>query len=141
MRDLHRCVILVTGGPPNVVPDCAVVLGREGTMMRWRLAFLVALVALVLVLAPDVALAGPGGKIAAAVAKSFWGRVVLVALVIVFLPLIVYVLVRERIGERRAHAALRELRAVQPTFDWLTLKDRVTECFHRVHSAWRREDM
>jgi len=30
---------------------------------------------------------------------------------------------------------------VDPAFDWLTLKDRVTESFHRVHAAWGKEDM
>ncbi|MDQ3262565.1 MAG: Tim44-like domain-containing protein [Myxococcota bacterium] len=28
-----------------------------------------------------------------------------------------------------------------PAFDRFTLKDRVTDCFQRVHSAWRREDL
>jgi hypothetical protein len=109
--------------------------------MRWRLSFLVVVVAAVVVLAPDLALAGPGGKIASAIAKTFWGRVAMVALAIVLLPLILYVVAREWVAERRAHRALRQLRSLQPAFDWLTLKDRVTECFHRVHAAWRREDM
>jgi hypothetical protein len=90
---------------------------------------------------PASALAGPGGKIATVVAKSFWGRVLLGALVLVFLPLILYVMVREWIAERRSLRDLRRLRHVNPAFDWLTLKDRVAECFHRVHSAWRKEDM
>ena len=109
--------------------------------MRLRTLFLVLLVAALLAWSPALAVAGPGGKIAAAVAKTFWGRLAMAALVVLFLPLILYVVVREWVAERRAHRELQRLRAVQPAFDWLTLKDRVIECFHRVHSAWRKEDM
>jgi hypothetical protein len=109
--------------------------------MRWRVWFLAAIVVVLLVAAPEAALAGPGGKIAAAVAKTFWGRVALAALVVLFLPLILYVLVREWLAARRTHRDLRRLRSLQPAFDWLMLKDRVIECFHRVHAAWRKEDM
>jgi len=109
--------------------------------MRWRALFVVAVVVAVVVLSPELALAGPGGKIASAIFKGFWGRVLLAALAIVLLPLILYVVGREWLAERRATRALRELRELHPAFDWLTLKDRISECFHRVHAAWRREDM
>jgi hypothetical protein len=108
---------------------------------HWRVVLLVAFVAAVLVLGPDLALAGPGGKIASGFAKTFWGRVVLGALVIVLLPVILFVVVQEYLAGKRALRDLARLRALDTVFDWLTLKDRVTECFHRVHSAWRKEDM
>ena len=110
--------------------------------MKWRLLLLVLLVVVVVVaLGPAEALAAPGGMIVAAVAKSFWGRVALVALTVLFLPIIFYVLVREAIGTRRAQRDLKVLRALHPAFDWMTLHDRVVECFTRVHAAWRKEDM
>jgi len=109
--------------------------------MRWRALFVVVVVVAVIALSPELALAGPGGKIATAIAKTLWGRIALTALAIVLLPLILYVVAKEWVAERRAARALRQLRALQPAFDWLTLKDRVTECFHRVHAAWRKEDM
>jgi hypothetical protein len=108
---------------------------------RWRLVLVVVAVAAVLVLGPDLALAGPGGKIASGFAKTFWGKVVLGAIVIVFLPVILFVVVQEYLAGKRALRDLARLRALDPAFDWLTLKDRVTECFHRVHAAWRKEDM
>jgi len=115
---------------------------REEDTMKWRLLLLVLLVVVVVVaLGPAEALAAPGGKIVAAVAKTFWGRVALVALTVLFLPIIIYVLVREAIGTRRAQRDLKVLRALHPGFDWLTLHDRVVECFTRVHAAWRKEDM
>ena len=110
--------------------------------MKWRLLLLVLVVVVVVVaLGPAEALAAPGGKIAGAVAKSFGGRVVLGLLFVVFLPLILYVVAREAIASRRARGALRTLRGLNPAFDWMTLHDRVVECFTRVHAAWRKEDM
>lgn len=109
--------------------------------MRWRTVLLIVAVIAAVVTLPDLAFAGPGGRIASAAFKSFWGRVVLGVLVVVFLPLVLYVVGQEWLAERRAHGVLRRLRSAHPAFDWLTLKDRVVECFHRVHSAWRREDM
>ena len=108
---------------------------------RWPVVFLVLAVAAMLVLGPDPVLAGPGGKIASGFVKTFWGKVVLGALVILLLPLILWVAVQEHRASKRALADLARLRALDPAFDWLTLKDRVAECFHRVHSAWRKEDM
>jgi hypothetical protein len=109
---------------------------------HWRLVLVVVVaVAAVLVVGPDLALAGPGGKIASGFAKTLWGKVVLGALVIVFLPVILFVVVQEYLAGKRALRDLARLRALDPAFDWLTLKDRVTECFHRVHAAWRKEDM
>ena len=108
---------------------------------RWRVVLLVVAVAAVIALGPDPALAGPGGKIASGFAKTFFGKVVLGALAIILLPVIVWVMVQEHLAGKRALRDLARLRALDPAFDWLTLKDRVTDCFHRVHSAWRKEDM
>ncbi|MCP3139121.1 TIM44-like domain-containing protein [Pyxidicoccus xibeiensis] len=93
------------------------------------------------VLLPLPALAGPGGKIVSAAFRSPLGRVVLIALALILLPLLVYVAVKEWRAERRTRAALKTLGAIRPEFDWLTLNDRVVECFHRIHSAWRRAAM
>lgn len=93
------------------------------------------------VLLPLPALAGPGGKIVSAAFRTPWGKVVLGLLALVLLPLIVYVGVKEWRAERRARADLKLLARTRPEFDWLALKDRAQECFHRVHHAWRRTAM
>jgi hypothetical protein len=109
--------------------------------MNSRLLGLLVVVAVALLLVAEPALAGPGGKIARAVFESFWGRVLLVVLTLVFLPLIVMVLWKEKAAERRAFGDLRYLAQFAPPFEWLKLRERVTDCFHRVHAAWRREDV
>jgi hypothetical protein len=91
--------------------------------------------------APETALAGPGGKIVEVAARTFLGKIVIAILVIIFLPLILYIYFREVLAERRTLNDLKTLRQIDKNFDWFRLKERVTECFHKVHSAWRAEDM
>src|SRR5215212_6690825 len=99
------------------------------------------LIALVVALIPDFAWAAPGGKIVTGLFKSTWGKILLGLLVVLFSPLIAYVMIKERIAEKKTLRHLRRLAAIDPKFDWMTVKDRVTDCYHRVHSAWRAEDM
>jgi hypothetical protein len=89
----------------------------------------------------DPAFAGPGGAIASGLFRSLPGKILLGVLTIVFLPLILYVMCREALAERRTFADLRHLATQHEEFDWLVLKERVTEAFVRVHAAWRKEQM
>ncbi len=102
-------------------------------------ALLVTLV--VVVVCPDPALAAPGGKIASAFAKSWWGRMILGVLTLIFAPLIVWVTLKERRAIKRAGEDLRLLATHHAEFDWLPLKERISECFHRVHAAWSQSEM
>jgi hypothetical protein len=99
------------------------------------------LIALALAFVPDLAWAAPGGKIVTGLFKTTWGKILLGILFVLFSPLIAYVVIKERIAEKKTLGHLRRLAAVDPNFDWMTVKDRVTDCYHRVHSAWREEDM
>jgi hypothetical protein len=109
--------------------------------MKNRTIVLLLITGLVFLVLPEHALAGPGGMIAKAAAKTLWGKIAIGALIIIFLPLIMYITIKERISERRARRDLRFMAAYDPRFDWLTLRERVRDCFHRVHSAWRKEDV
>lgn len=106
-----------------------------------RAAFFALSLVLVLVIAVEPAMAGPGGKIASAALDTVWGRIIGGILVIVFLPLITYVLLREKFSERRARKDLRFMAAYSPLFDWLKLQERAKDCFFRVHSGWEKEDL
>ncbi|MDX1431987.1 MAG: Tim44-like domain-containing protein [Gammaproteobacteria bacterium] len=89
----------------------------------------------------EPAMAGPGGKIARAAFETFWGRIILGVLTLVFLPLITYVLLREKLAERRARRDLRFMAGYTPMFDWLKIQERAKDCFYRVHSGWKDEDL
>lgn len=88
-------------------------------------------------------MAGPGGKIARAVFETFWGKVLLAFLVIFFLPLILYAFFKEKMAERRARNDLRYIakRTNDRRFEWLAIKERVQDCFYRVHAAWGKQDV
>ena len=90
---------------------------------------------------PTFAFAGPGGKIARAVAETFWGKVILVGLTILFLPLIIYTLLKEHRAKKRVLKDLRILARVCPDFDWIKLRKRIQDCFYRVHAAWEKSDV
>ncbi|MCY1019271.1 TIM44-like domain-containing protein [Pyxidicoccus sp. MSG2] len=102
---------------------------------------LLRLLAILTVMFPLAALAGPGGQIVSAAFRSTFGRIVLITLTLLLLPLVLYVAVKEWLAERRTRTALKTLASTRAEFDWLTLNDRVLECFHRVHSAWKRESL
>lgn len=89
----------------------------------------------------EPAFAGPGGKIASAAFETFWGRVFVGVLTIIFLPLITYVLLREKLSERRARKDMRFMAAYSSKFDWLKIQERAKDCFYRVHSGWEDEDL
>lgn len=89
----------------------------------------------------EPAMAGPGGKIASAAFETFWGRIILGILTIIFLPLIIYVLLYEKLSERRARKDLRFMAGYSSLFEWLKLQERAKDCFFRVHSGWEKEDL
>lgn len=96
----------------------------------------------ILLLQAQEAFAGPGGRILKELFDTPLGKIVGIVLGIVFLPLILYIKFREAIEVKKTHRDLRKLAAVNPAlFGWFNLKNRVTEVFGQVHSAWRKEDM
>ncbi|RDH82712.1 MAG: transporter [endosymbiont of Galathealinum brachiosum] len=109
--------------------------------MKRNVIFSVFIMFIVSLLLIEPAIAGPGGKIASAAFETFWGRIILGLLTLVFLPLILYVMLQEKIAERRARKDLRFMAAYDPLFDWINIQQRAKDCFFRVHSAWDKEDL
>jgi hypothetical protein len=100
--------------------------------------FIAVTVALIMV---EPAMAGPGGKIASAAFETFWGRVILGILFVIFLPLIMYTMISEKMSERRTRKDLRFMAQYSSAFDWLKIQERAKDCFFRVHSGWQSEDL
>ncbi|PTY38440.1 hypothetical protein BGP77_12065 [Saccharospirillum sp. MSK14-1] len=109
--------------------------------MKQHKRALVAVVVLSLLVLCEPAFAGPGGKIASAAFESFWGRIGLFILTIIFLPLIIYVSMREKLAERRTQKDLRFMSMHSPDFEWLKIQERLKDCFFRIHSSWDDEDL
>ncbi len=100
-------------------------------------AFLIGL----LLLAPASAQAGPGGEIVELAFKTTIGKIILGILAIIFLPLIIYVYVREMIGVRRTKADLKQLAQQYPEFAWKSIDARVREIAQRLYTAWDSGDL
>jgi len=109
-------------------------------MRSYKIPFIILIVFSVLIVA-EPAFAGPGGKIASAVFETFWGRVVLGILAIIFLPFACYVMINERIAEHRTRKDLRFMASYSSLFEWLKVQERAKDCFYRVHSGWENEDL
>jgi hypothetical protein len=90
--------------------------------------------------AADQIFAGPGGIIKQA-AKTFWGKVVLIGLLIFFAPLIIYMSIKRWFLIRRTRRELRDLEMLAPHFEWMQLKERISDIFVWVHSAWDQKKM
>jgi len=113
----------------------------EGTDMKQNKLALVALVVLSILVLSEPAFAGPGGKIASAAFESFWGRIGLFILTIIFLPIIIYVYMREKRAEQRTRKDLRFMSMHSSDFEWLKIQERLKDCFFRIHSGWDDEDL
>tara|TARA_Y100001949_G_scaffold169105_1_gene168626 strand:- start:1597 stop:2286 length:690 start_codon:yes stop_codon:yes gene_type:complete len=85
--------------------------------------------------------AGPGGHFMTTMFDSFWGKILLVALVIIFMPLIIWNKIKLFRMERRAQSDLQYLSQFNRNFDWLFAKGRVEACFNRVHQGWKNADL
>jgi hypothetical protein len=110
--------------------------------MKTYQRYILLLVLFTTVIEVQEALAGPGGKILKELFSSPLGKIVGVVLGIILLPFIIYVRVKEAMGTKRTYRDLKTLAVSHPeTFEWFNVKNRITEVFGRVHSAWRKEDM
>ncbi len=105
-----------------------------------KLTLIITLV-FVLFLFIDPVYAGPGGTVAKALFKTWWGKLLMSVLVIIFLPVIFYVRVIEFIAVRKAKKQLAKLALKNKDFSWLNIQKNVSNVFSRVYLAWGNENM
>ncbi|SFU52569.1 hypothetical protein SAMN05216480_10627 [Pustulibacterium marinum] len=99
----------------------------------------VVLIALLLYVEP--VLAGPGGAIAKAFFKTWWGKMIMGILAIILLPFILYMKVITFFKVQKTKKLLRQLGFKNPNFGWLHLQKTVKTIFTNVYEAWSNEDM
>ncbi len=109
--------------------------------IRWQFLIVLVLgIVLIFIMGADSAMAGPGGIIKKAV-NTFWGRVIVVAILLFFAPLIILYLLQRFIRIRRTRTELRKLGKHVPHFEWMFIKERIHGVFAWVHSAWDQKKM
>lgn len=89
----------------------------------------------------DPVYAGPGGTVAKALFKTWWGKLIMSVLAIILLPLIFYIKTIEFIAVRKAKKQLAKLGIINKDFMWLNIQKNVSNVFSRVHIAWNKENM
>lgn len=89
----------------------------------------------------DPVYAGPGGTVAKGLFKTWWGKLILFALIIIFLPLIIYTYTVEFFAIRKTKKQLNQMGLKNRDFSWLELEKNVRNVFSRVYTAWDNEDM
>lgn len=109
-------------------------------MKKHQLTIFITIV-FILFLFIDPVYAGPGGTVAKALFKTWWGKALLGLLTIIFLPLIFYIQVIEFIAIRKAKKQLAKLSHINKDFSWLNIEKNVSNVFSRVYMAWGNENM
>ena len=109
------------------------------TLKQKQLLFTIIFIAILFY--ADPVYAGPGGTVAKAFFKTWWGKTILALLAIIFLPLIIYMKTVEFFAVRKAKKELLKLGMVNKDFSWLNVEKHATNVFTRVHHAWSNEDM
>lgn len=106
-----------------------------------RNSILILIVFLFIILSNEPIMAAAGGSIAKAITKSFWGKLLLFVLSVIFLPLIIWIYLKEYFAVKKTMKDLQYLAISNRAFDWLSLKMRASEVFMRVQTAWDKNNI
>lgn len=88
----------------------------------------------------DPAMAGPGGIIKAA-ASTFWGKVGMAALIVIFSPYLIWYYTKRHRHIKQVRRDLDLLAGQYPQYNWLDVRDRAGEVYQWVWSAWSQQKM
>lgn len=105
----------------------------------FKLLPLILIVALLLYVEP--VLAGPGGTVAKALFKTWWGKLLMLILAILLFPLLLYIRVVEFFKIRKTKKQLVKIAKKNKDFSWLNLNKNISNIFTRTYEAWSNEDM
>lgn len=108
--------------------------------MKKNKIFLVVFV-MVLLFCVDPVYAGPGGAIAKAFFKTWWGKVIGLVLFVILSPLIMYTYIVESLKINKTKKQLLKVSAKNKDFSWLNLDKNFKNIITRVYDAWSKEDM
>jgi len=98
------------------------------------------LLLLLLLFFSEAATAGPGGIIKEA-SKTLWGQIIMFGLLLFFAPLIIWYSIKRHILIKRTQKLLQQIALTDSRFEWIELKDRFTQVFYWVHTAWDQQKM
>lgn len=103
--------------------------------------WLVVLTLIIICFTIDPVYAGPGGTVAKAFFRTWWGKLILILLTVIFLPLIIYMRLIEYRKAREIKKILSQLSKEHKAFHWLQLQKEFHNIIRRVYQAWQEEDL
>ena len=106
-----------------------------------RNQWLLLLTVVVFLFMVDPMYAGPGGAVAKVFFKTWWGKIILGIITIVFLPLIIYIRLIEYRKAKKIKSLLAQLSVKHKEFSWLNLDKEFSNVIRRVYNAWSNEDL
>lgn len=110
--------------------------------MNWsKKEWLFFITVIIILFTIDPVYAGPGGTVAKAFFKTWWGKLILGFLTIIFLPLIIYIRLIEYRKARKIKKILTQLSLKHKNFHWLQLQKEFKNIIQRVYNAWSNENM
>ncbi len=89
----------------------------------------------------DPIYAGPGGAIAKGLFKTWWGKILMLSVVVILLPFIIYIKSVEFLKVKKTKKQLFQIGLDNKDFSWLNLEKNFTNIVTRVYLAWSNEDM
>lgn len=110
--------------------------------MNWsKKEWLFFITVIIILFTIDPVYAGPGGTVAKAFFKTWWGKLILGLLTIIFLPLIIYIRLIEYRKARKIKKILTQISLKHKNFHWLQLQKEFKNIIQRVYNAWSNENM
>lgn len=89
----------------------------------------------------EPAYAGPGGAITKVLFKTWWGKLLMLILCILLLPIIIYSQIITFFKVRKTKKQLVKIGLLNKDFSWLNLNKNISNIFTRTYLAWSNEDM
>ncbi len=86
-------------------------------------------------------MAAPGGYIVREAFHAWWMKPILLILILLTFPWLIWKYYETRQAKLKCNKLLLQLSKRHQAFHLLRIKQRVTDCFQRLHQAWELEDI
>ncbi|MEO5776670.1 MAG: hypothetical protein ABIQ27_07175 [Flavobacterium sp.] len=103
--------------------------------------WLLLLTVVIILFTIDPIYAGPGGTVAKVFFRTWWGKIILIVLTIILLPLIIYIKLIEYRKAVKIKKILAQLSVQHKELGWLHLHKEFSNIIRRVYNAWTNEDL
>lgn len=110
-------------------------------MTKKHFEIITIILVVILLFSVDPVYAGPGGTVVKALFKTWWGKLLMILLAIILLPLIIYSRIIEFIKVRQTKKELLKIGLNNNEFSWLNMEKNISNIFTRTYLAWSNEDM